>query len=388
MAAIFNDLHDVAQVLTEHIREEIGIDDVQPGVPRDVASTTEPAVRLTLLYMTPQPAHRNDVPERQPDGSRRQPPLALSCFYLVTTSGSDADDPIAAHHALGRIVTLYNDNPALHLPLSDNPGVDPDAFTELGEGVMAVVQVPMMLDQIDKIWTSLDVQLQPWALFEVSPVQLVSQIEDTGPAPVVRPGGIELDVRAGIRPLIARVTPEAVRQGGRVRIDAAQAAMPEAVAVNGIQVPAGDASLVVAPAGSPLLLTLDDGGLEALAPGIHPITVRAAGLISRRDVLRVAPEAAPTIDAPAVLTHDPSNDLVLTGANLADAERAVLWPDVGVTAPTDVHDLPLSAVTAGSVTVPSAGGLATVPAARGPWRLTVRVGDHVYTPYVLVELEP
>jgi hypothetical protein len=387
VAAIFNDLHDVAQVLTEHIREEIGIEDVQPGVPRDVASTTEPAVRITLLYMTPQPAHRNDLPERQPDGSQRQPPLALSCFYLVTTSGSDADDPIAAHHALGRIVTLYNDNPALHLPLSDNPGVDPDAFTELGEGVMAVVQVPMMLDQIDKIWTSLDVQLQPWALFEVSPVQLVSQLEDTGPAPVVRPGGVGLDVRAGLRPLIARVTPAAVRQGGRVRIDAAQAATPEAVAVDGIVVPTGDASLVVAPAGSPLLLTLDDGGLEALAPGTHPLTVRAGGLISRRDVLRVAPQAAPTIDAPAVLTHDPSNDLVLSGANLADAERAVLWPDVGVTAPTDVHDLPLTAVGAASVTVPSAGGLATVPAARGPWRLTIRVGDQVYTPYVLVELE-
>lgn len=389
MAAIFNDLHDVAQVLTEHIREEVGIADVQPGVPRDVASTTEAAARITLLYMTPQPAHRNDPAERQPDGSRRHPPLALSCFYLVTTSGSDAEDPIAAHHALGRIVTLYNDSPALQLPLSDNPGVDPAAFTELGEGVMGVVQVPMMLDQIDKIWTSLDVQLQPWALFEVSPVQLVSQLEDTGPLPVVRPGGVELDdVRAGSRPLIVRVTPEAVRQGGRVRIDATQAATPEAVAVDGIQVPAGDASLVVAPAGSPLLLTLDDGGLEALAPGTHSLTIRAAGLISRRDVLRVAPQAAPTIDSPAVLTHDPSNDLVLTGANLGDAEGAVLWPDVGVAAPTEVHDLPLSSVAAGTVTVPSAGGLATLPATRGPWRLTIRVGDQVYTPYVIVELEP
>lgn len=387
MAALFNDLHDVAQVLTEHIREEVGIADVQPGVPRDVGSTTEAAARITLLYMTPQQVHRNDPPERQPDGSRRFPPLALSCFYLVTTSGSDADDPIAAHHALGRIVTLYNDQPSLQLPLSDNPGVNPGAFTELGEGVMAVVQVPMMLDQIDKIWTSLDVQLQPWALLEVSPVQLVSQLEDTGPAPVVRPGGIELDVRAGLRPLIARITPEAVRQGGRVRIDAIQPAPPESVAVDGIEVPVGDPSLVVAPSGSPLLLTLDDGGLEALAPGSHPLTVRASGLISRRDVLRVAPDAAPTVDAPPVLAHDPADDLVLTGANLADAQRAVLWPDVGVTAPTDVHDLPLSAAAAGSVTVPAAGGLATVPSARGPWRLTIRVGDQVYTPYVLVELE-
>jgi hypothetical protein len=387
MAALFNDLHDVAQVLTEHIREEVGIVDVQPGAPRDVASSTEAAARITLLYTTPQEAHRNDPPERQPDGTHRFPPLALSCFYLVTTSGADADDPIAAHHALGRIMTLYHDNPALQLPLTDNAGVDPGAFTELGEGVMAVVQVPMELDRIDKIWTSLDVQLQPWALFEVSPVQLVSQLEDTEAASVVRPGGIGLDVRAGTRPLIVRVTPEAVRQGGRLRIDAIQLGTLESAGIGSIDVPAGDASLVVAPDGSPLLLTLDDGGLEGLAPGTHPLTIRASGLISRRGTVRIAPAAAPTVDAPDDFAHDPATNLVLTGSNLTGAEAAVLWPDVGVTAPTDVHTFPVGAVAAGSVTVPSAGGLATLPAARGPWRLTIRIGDHVYTPYVLVELE-
>lgn len=387
MGALFTDLHDVAQVLSEHIREEVGIADVQPGLPRDVAATTEPAARITLLYTTPQPAHRNDPFEPQPDGSNRFPPLALSCFFLVTTSGADADDPIAAQHALGRIMTLYHDNPTLRLPLTDNPGVDPDAFTELGEGEISVVQVPMMLDQIDKIWTSLDVQLQPWALFEVAPVQLVTQREDTPPAAVVRPGGIGLDVRAAARPLIVRVTPEVVRQGGRVRIDAFQPGEPEAAGVDGVVVPIGDASLVVGPGGSPLLLTLDDGGLEALGPGAHPLTIRAAGLVSRRGVLRVGEATAPAVDAPSVLQHDPSDDLVLTGANLADAEEAILWPDVGVTAPPDVHSLPVEDVAAGSVTVPSAGGLADLPAARGPWRLTIRVGDHVYTPHVLLVLE-
>ena len=384
--ADFNDLHDVAQVLTEHIREEVGIVDVQPGVPRDAAATTEAGARITLLYTTPQPSHRNDPPESQPGGAVRFPPLALSCFFLVTTSGVDADDPIAAHHALGRIMTLYHDRPALRLPLSDNPGVPPDAFSELGEGEIAVVQVPMVLDQIDKIWTSLDVQLQPWALFEVSPVQLVSQRDDTGPAPVVRPGGVGLDVRAASRPVILRVTPDAVRQGGRARVDTIPGTI-ESLAVGGVEVPAGDGSLVVGPGGTPLLLTLDDGGLEALAPGAQPLAVRASGLVSRRSVLRIAPAATPVIDAPAALTHDPGDDLVLTGANLADAQEAVLWPDVGVVAPTDVHSLPVTAVAGGTVTVPTAGGLATVPETRGPWRLTIRVGDHVYTPYVLLELE-
>jgi Pvc16 N-terminal domain len=386
MAAIFTNLHDVAQVLTEHIREDVGIVDVQAGKPRDVSATTEPAARITLLYVTPQQGHRNDPPERQPDGARRFPPLALSCFYLVTTSGEDGDDPIAAHHALGRILTLYHDSPALQLPLSDNPGAAPGAFTALGEGVLTVVQVPMVLDQIDKIWTSLDVQLQPWALFEVSPVQLVSQRDDAGPAPVVRPGGIALDVRAGTRPQLVRVTPEAVRQGGRVRIQAVLPDGLEGVWIDGIDVPFGDASLSSAPDGSPVLLSLDDGGLEALAPGTHSLVVRGSGLVSRRGVLRVAAAAAPAIDAPGTLQHDPDTDLVLTGANLEDAQEAVIWPDVGVTAPTDIHTVALSAITADSVTVASAGALATLPPGRGAWRLTVRVGTQVFTPYVVVEL--
>lgn len=386
MAAVFADLHAVAQVLTEHIREEVGIVDVQPGAPRDVSATTEAGARITLLYATPQPVHRSDPAERQPDGTRRPPPLSLSCFYLITTTGADADDPIAAHHALGRIMGLYHDQPMLPLPLSDQPGAPPGAFSELGEGPLSVVQVPMSLEQIDKIWTSVDVQLQPWTLLEVAPVQLVSLLEDAGPAPVVRPGGLGLEVRAGTRPLVLRVTPEAARGGGRVRIDVVAQGAVEAVDVGGTSVAAGDASLTVAPGGSPLLLALD-GGLQALGEGSHPLTVRAAGLVSRRAVLRLVAEAAPVVDAPAP-AHDPATDLLLTGANLAGAQEAVVWPDPGLAAPVDVFSLPVAAVAAGSVTVPAGPpGLADLPAARGPWRLTLRIGERVYTPYVIVELE-
>src|SRR6185503_18993116 len=139
---------------------------------------------------------------------------------------------------------------------------------------------------------------------------------------------------------------------------------------DGIDVPAGDASLVVA-RDDALLLALDDGGLEALGPGAHPLVVRGAGLVSRRAVLRVAAAGAPAVDAPEV-PHDPDDDLVLSGASLGGAEEAVLWPDVGVAAPTDVRSVPVGDVTADAVTVPAAGGLATLPAGRGPWRLTVR----------------
>jgi hypothetical protein len=384
MTAVFADLHDVAQVLSEHIREEIGIVDVQPGAPRDVAATTEASVRITLLYTTPQPSHRNDPLESNPDGTLRFAPLSLSCFYLVTASGADADDPIAAHHALGRIMTLYHDQPELELPLSGHPGSPPGTFTDLGEGQLDVVQVPMMLDQIDKIWMSLEAQLQPWALFEVSPVQLLSLQPDEPAIPVVRPGGLALGLHAGIRPLIERLSPDSVRQGGRVRIETATLTGFEALSADGNTVQAGDASVTVAPDGSSVVLTLDRGGFEMLGPGSYPLNVTARGLVSRSSALVVAPAAAPAVDALTSTLHDPTHDLVLAGANLAGASEAVLWPDVGVTAPTDVHTLSLTAVAGASVTVPSAQ-LQTAPTGRGPWRISIRVGA-VYTPYIVVEL--
>jgi len=165
VGALFENLHDVAQVLTEHIREETGILDVQAGTPRDVTATTEPAVRLTLLYSTTQPGHRNDPHEPAPGGGERPPPLSLSCYYLVTTSGADSDDPIGAHSALGQVMRLYHDVPVLALPLSANPGSPPGVFTDLGEGQVMVTQVPMTIEQIDHIWTPVSEQLQPWALF-------------------------------------------------------------------------------------------------------------------------------------------------------------------------------------------------------------------------------
>ena len=153
--------------------------------------------------------------------------------------------------------------------------------------------------------------------------------------------------------------------------------------------PVADASLVVGPGGSPLLLTLDDGGLEALAPGAHAADrPRVGARLAPRRRCASPLRLAPAVDAPAALLHDPATDLVLTGANLADAQEAVLWPDVGVTAPTDVHTLPVSAVAAGSVTVAVGAAWPPCPPRRGPWRLTIRIGDQVYTPYVLVELGP
>ncbi len=391
--ALFTDLHDVAQVLSEHIREQLGFTDVQPGDPRSVGATTTPGIRITLIYVTPQAAHKNDLWERQADGQRIAPSLSLSCFYLVTASGMDSDDPIAAHNALGQVMRLFHTLPTLALPLSDSFAGSPGTgYTELGEGRLTLVQMPMMLEQLDKIWTSLEAQLQPWVLYEVGPVQLASLEPDLEPAPVVRPGGVEfIDVRAGLRPLILRVTPAQARPGGRLRIDAVIAGTLEAVVVDGIAVPTADPSLTRPVADGPLLLSLDDGGLETLGEGAHHVSVQAGGIVSRRGTLRIAPSTMAVIDAPAVIRHSVATDLVLTGANLGGASEAVLWPDQGLASPADAISLPVVAVIDDSVTIPALGspaGLGNADFGSRLWRLVIRVGAHVYTPYVVLEFEP
>jgi hypothetical protein len=178
--ALFEDLHDVAQVIVEHIRQATGIADVQVGAPREATATTEPAVRITLLYTNPQTAHRNEPSEPLPGRSRRPAPLTLSCLYLVTTSGTDGDDPVGAHRALGQVMRLYHDVPVLRLPLATHAASASGASTGLGEGEVTVTQVPVTLDQVHHIWTPLRQSSQPWVLYEVGPVHLVAP--RTGPS--------------------------------------------------------------------------------------------------------------------------------------------------------------------------------------------------------------
>ena len=402
MCALFTGLHDVAQVLTEHIREETGVADVQAGPPRDAGSQTEPGARITLLYLSPQPSHINDPVAAQSNGSTRPAPLSLSCHYLITVSGADADDPIAAHHTLGQILNLIHDRPSLILPLSQAPASPPGVFSDLGDGPLHLVQVPMSLDQIDKIWTPFQMPLQPWALIEVWPVQLVSQLPDDAAAPPVRPGGIGLTVRAvraAARPVISRITPGQVRPGGRIRIEAALPGPLDGAAVDGVLVASGDPGLTEEEQGKVTLLALAQAGLEELGTGSHTLTMRSSGLISAVSALRIAAADAAAVDALPVTVHDPAMALTLTGSNLGSAEEALFWPDGGLTSPGDVHTLALGAVSDTQVTVAAAdlAALAAATAGRGPWRCSLRIAgtvDHepgspqttVFTPFVVLEL--
>lgn len=169
VTAEFVGLHDVAQVLAEHISDQTDIVDVQVGMPRGLNATTEPAVRITLLNATALPSLHNEPPE--PRSDTRPSPLLLSCLYLISTSGAEQGDPGAAHTALGHVLHVIHQTPVLLLPWPVR-GTPPSALPTGGKGQLRLTPVTFPIEQLTQVWRALQQPLQPGAVLEAGPIRL------------------------------------------------------------------------------------------------------------------------------------------------------------------------------------------------------------------------
>ncbi|NVB37038.1 DUF4255 domain-containing protein [Pseudenhygromyxa sp. WMMC2535] len=385
--AVFSNLHHVGEVLVELISDNlpsVPTGTVQVGPPLDTATGAAEDVRVTMLWVTPQPTHRNDGWERTPEGGLRPPPLSLSAFFMVTTYGSSAEDPIRAHELLGNVMQIFHTQPELSLPLA--------ALADRGEGSLRVVQVPTAADLMEKIYSPMQLKHRAWVLFEVGPIQLPMDVDDATPGPVVAPGGIRFEgVEVLSRPRITRVTPSRQAQGGRVRVDVELFGRSLAqILAEGIAVPL--ASLDALTAGSAYALTLPNVDPEVVATGTRALRLEVGDAqldppqqFSVREQITVLDASTPTLDAPTVASHSMAGDLVLDGRALGSLGAVVLWPDEGIADPSAVKTITPASFDATSVTL-SAAELAGAGLSAGSWRISARIGDHVYTPYVLLEL--
>jgi hypothetical protein len=368
----FQNLSQVGLVLTEVIASAVaGGTEVRLNVPIDDPASAGPAVRVTLLWTTPQPGHRSDPEERNADGSMAQPPPTLSAYYLVSTYGAtETQNAIGAHDLLGQIIRAFHVQTTLELPIDG-----------MGEGRLHVVQVPVDAELNQKVWMPLQVRQRPWVLLDVGPVQLL-RIDPAGaPQPLVHPGGLRLaPIDVLERPRIQRITPAGVGRGGRVRVDGTYTGAPSRVSV-------GTTALV-----PPAIAALEDGGPvaaalpAAIAEGAYDVTLTGAGGAASDPVtLVVFDPTLPSIDAPDFLRHSRVNPLALTGRALgAGAVDLVFWPDAGVSAPSDVVTIAGNAA-GNTVTVPAAS---LAPLANVPYRVSLHFSPHGFTPYVVLEMTP
>ena len=372
--ARFNRLHDASTVLCEILRNRIdpGLD-ILPAPPLENATAAAEAIRITLLWVTPQPTHRNDIWEARFDGTLEPPPLSLSGFYLVTAYGtSDNQEPEQAYNLLGQVLQVFDLEPEIELPV-----------TNLGEGELGVILVPTAADLMEKIYTPLQMRHRPWALLEVSPIQLRSLTPEALERPLVRPGGVRLaplDVTPP--PEIESLAPTIASVGGRLRLNARYTGTVEYVLI-------GDDTIINAAA----LSILQPGGVilfpipGTVLPGTYDIFLRVDGISSTPASLEVRPNTVPSVDAPSSLNHSIGADLIITGRMLDGTTEVIVWPESGISSPADVITLPVSNVTSNRVSV-SAAALSAAAIRTEPYRVTLHVPPHVFTPFVQLEFTP
>lgn len=388
--AVFENLHDVGLSLAGYLRRNLtpALADVLAAPPIENATGTAEAMRVSLMWVTPQPTHRNDPWITGPDGQEQPPPVSLSGFYLVTAYGStDGGEPGQAINRLGQAIQIFETGPTLNLPLPDNPGT-PEIDPTPGSGRMDVVFVPTAADLMEKIYTPLQMRHRPWALFEVGPIQLSRLIEPRPSPDVVHPGGVRLaDVAPIAPPRILRAVPDRIRAGGRIMLETAEAGNALTLRIGTVEFTFSDI-----PAGADEIARPDASGrIWAVYPIAAPVNdvdavLRGAQFGSDPEPVTIVATDVPGIDAP-VNPLPLGDELTLTGGNLAATERLFLWPDAGIRDPGEVLDLPPTNVAEAVVTIDAAAltgaGLRAIP-----HRVSLRMTNGLFTPGVLLDVQP
>jgi hypothetical protein len=375
--ALFTNLYHVGEALAQLLsdRLELPINRVIVGLPREEPTNPVEQLRVSLLWVNQQPGHVSDAPHRNFNGTETPAPMTLSAFYLITTYGNTTEEIASdAHRLLGDVLRVFHAEPVLRL----SPGLGH------GEGKLGVTLVPTTPELLEKIFSPLQLKHRPFLLYEVGPVQLKSLKETIGPRPVVAPDGLALGgPEAKARPSIGRVVPMAQAVGGRVRIDGSFEQAPSRVWIGPAKIEGAD--ITVVDAKRSVVVLLPALGLNAVPPGVHKLSVAAGNLISEPASLLVLPMGEAALEAPAALTHSKAAPLVLAGRGLAGALDVVAWPDDGIRDPSDVKTLPIDLKTDVEVHV---GAASLKDLGERMYRLAARVGPHVYTPYVVLEVTP
>ena len=376
--AVFTNLYKCAQTVAE-ILDSYGGLTAEVAFPPEAPDDSTERVVVTLLWVTPEPTHRNDPWDRGADGQITAPPLTMSGFFLLTSYGTSSGEPEGAYRTLGKALQTFHSRPRFELP--DSALASPN-----GTGNLSIVMVPTAADLMEKVYAPLHIKQRPWALLHIGPIQLESLHAVAPGAPLVRPGGptlASLDVLN--KPELEKVTPTAVARGGRVRLDGRWGGAIATVRVGPVAIKAADWTQPVAD--GPIFVTLPDLVPPAVSKGTHEVRVQVGSQWSEPQLLRVTDAGIASVFSPPLPSQTVAADLVLAGRDLHTATHAYFWPDAALTVPAEVVEVALLPANVGvsQVIVPAAA----LPLPAGDhrrYRISLRASAQVYTPFVLMEL--
>jgi hypothetical protein len=160
-----------------------------PDKARNAITTNQ--LNVFLYQTTVNAAWRNeDMPSRVRPGETSPPPLPLTLHYLLTAYGND-DDDMQGHHVLGQAMSVLHDHPILshaELRAALGPTIKPfPPVIDQSEHVRITFQ-PMSLDELSKLWMTLQTQYRISATYQVSVVLIDSLGGVRTPLPVLRQG--------------------------------------------------------------------------------------------------------------------------------------------------------------------------------------------------------
>lgn len=101
-----------------------------------------------------------------PSGQLNYPPLALDLFYLLTPYASDA---ISAHHVLSHAMKILHENSIIR-------GSQMAESLRLSMEQLSIILCPMQLEELTRIWNSLQTPYRLSVIYEVRIVLVESDI--------------------------------------------------------------------------------------------------------------------------------------------------------------------------------------------------------------------
>ena len=356
----FDAVYHVTRALRMLLHNELVTVSASAVVTLNPPGETLPAasgVNLYLYRVQESPFTKNlSWPGDRKTAASDQPALGLQLFYLLTPLGTKPDEGSFqlgddAHTMLGVAMSTLHENPILnhvHIPATAaSPGFDADAilpdFLLDSYEQIKVVLTPAGLEELSKIWATIN---QPYRL---SVAYEVSLVELTPTAPPLASGGIV--TRAPTVNVIewqaAQLTSLAPPRGALVHIDGAGRLIGNSIVINGSGLTLPGQPPVVTVGGQSVTVSaqtlLPDETLTATLPANldagpeEDVVVSLSGRRSRPLTFSVDPWLSSVTPIRTALDPAAPNDLtlVLRGSGFTTSPAAVrLQSAAGVTTVT------------------------------------------------------
>ena len=131
-----------------------------------VGEQDPPRVNIFLYQVLESPIARNRTWRTRPSGDQEYPPVALKLYYLFTPYAADM---ITEHHVLGDTVRTLNDHAIMR-------GTELPESLRLHIDQIAIVLMPLHLEDLTRIWSALQTAFRLSVAYEVRVVPIHSDI--------------------------------------------------------------------------------------------------------------------------------------------------------------------------------------------------------------------